>query len=87
MAIRALIQTTRAEIEGENIRLKWVHIFYGPELATPDAGPGTVLVTPGMTPIQIKTAIKNVIQADATALNYGTLQRAPQHVDEVFHNL
>lgn len=87
MAVRALIQDTRAEIEGENIRLNWRHIFYGPELATPDSSLGSVLVTPAMTATQVKTQIKNAIQADATALGYGTLQRVPQHVDEVFHNL
>jgi GH24 family phage-related lysozyme (muramidase) len=88
MAVRALIQNTTAETEGENIHLRWRHIFYGTSVpGTVDSGLGEVLVTPGMTVTQVKAAIKAAIQADCTALGYGTLQRTPQHVDEVFHNL
>ena len=87
MAIRALITGTDAQIQGDNLRLTWLHIFYGSPLPAPDAGPGELIVTPGMTTNQIKTGIKAVIQDDATRLGYGMLARAPQHVDEVFHNL
>jgi hypothetical protein len=88
MAVRALITRTEANPEGENVRLRWLHIFYGTSVpGGTDAGPGELLVTPGMTVTQIKSAIKTVIQDDSTRLGYGALQRVPQHADEVFHNL
>jgi hypothetical protein len=52
-----------------------------------DAGTESVTITPAMTAAHIKTAIKAAIQDQATALEYGNLERPPQHIDELFHGL
>lgn len=88
MAVRALItRVDDVEIQGESLLIKWHYLFYGSSVPTPDSKIGELLVAPGTAPSEIKAQIKNIIQSQATALNYGTLARPPQHVDEIFHNL
>jgi hypothetical protein len=89
MAVRALItKVHEPEIQGEALLVAWRHVFYGSNVPTAwDGGTGSILITSGMTASDIKSAIKTAIQADCTALGYGALARAPQHIDEVFHNL
>lgn len=85
---RAAITEVQATPEGENIRFRWITIFYGSNVDNVDFDNGaTVVRTPTMSTAEAKTAIRNAIQQRATTLGYGALQGVPQHVDEVFHGL
>jgi hypothetical protein len=85
---RAAITSVAATPEGENVRFRWMTIFYGSGVAGVDFdNEATVLRTPAAGNAQVKAAIVAAIQERATALGYGNLQGKPQHVDELFHGL
>lgn len=86
MARAVITKINDPDVSGETLTLSWRHVFYRPPVNGFDAGTGKVDITPTMTTAQIKSAIKTEIQNDATANNYGTLERV-NNIGEIFDGL
>lgn len=81
---KAQMKDIRSSIEADGIRLDWVIVFHGPDVARPDSDLATVTLPFDATKTASRTAIRNATMARATALGYSVPSNGIYTLEELF---